>query len=122
MKTIFNILLIYLIVLTNTLANDCATAELISSIPYTYTGTTVGAGDDYSNGGGCNNSYITGEDFVFVYTSAGNEVIGIELENLNDDRHGLYVFDGCPDDMATSCLVGDVSTGTTLLATYVKMH
>lgn len=90
-----------------TFANDCSTAEMITSIPYSYTGTTVGAGNNYTNAQGCNNSYISGNDFVFEYTTTGNEVLGIELVNLNDDDHGLFVFDGCPDNPATACIVGD---------------
>jgi len=90
--------------ITYPIGNICENALPINSIPYNYTGTTVGSGNDYTNGLGCSNSYLTGRDFVFEYNSPGDEVIGIELENLNDDRHSLFVFDGCPDDAATNCM------------------
>ena len=93
------------ILLSNSLfSNTCAIAELVNAIPYSYTGTTIGAGNNYSQGQMCGSIYGTGNDFVFEYTSTGNEVIGIELENLNDDRHGVFVFDGCPDVGTTQCL------------------
>ena len=94
----------------------CADAiEILDTdVPYFYSGTTVGAGNDYTSGMGCNDNNIDGEDFVFHYISPGNEVIRANLQAPNGTTNffSLYIFDGCPDDVSTSCLYHDVASGT----------
>lgn len=84
--------------------NTCANAFPIPSLPYTQQGfTTCGFGDDYDNADACGSPFMDGEDFVFKYTSPGNECIRIDLENT-DLYTGFFVFDGCPDLAATNCI------------------
>jgi len=85
---------------------SCANAEPILSLPYN-SGvlTTCGAANTISNGP-CNNS-LAGEDYVFTYTSPGDECIqviaaGVELGT------GVSIYDDCPT-IATDCVGGGTS-------------
>ncbi len=114
MKTTFHFsLCLSLIFFSNIVySNDCASAEIVGSIPYAFTGTTTGAGDNYDSSDACESVYMTSEDFVFTYNSPGNEVLGVQLDNLNDDFHGLFIMDGCPDDPGTTCLYSGTKNNT----------
>lgn len=90
--------------------NDCASALNIPSLPYEQRGlTTCGRGDDFDNTNACGSPYMNGDDFVFTYTSPGNECIRIELSNT-DLYTGFFVFDGCPTT-APTCIAQRTELG-----------
>ncbi len=90
---------------------SCANPFVISSLPYTQTGmTTCGFGDDFSSLDACGSAYMGGDDFVFTYTSAGNESITITLSNTGT-WVGLFVTDGCPSLATTTCINPSASGG-----------
>jgi uncharacterized protein YegL len=68
---------------------DCASATLISSLPYSDTGTTVGFANDYD--GGCVGSGAP--DVVYAYTPATAQVVNVSLCGSSYDT-GLYIFEG----------------------------
>lgn len=84
--------------------STCLTPQIIPSLPFNQTGqTTCGYGDDYSSVDACGDSYMNGDDFVYAYTSAGNEEITITLTNTGT-WVGLFVMDGCPNAVGTTCM------------------
>ena len=97
----------------------CTTPFSIGSLPYTNSGTTNGTGDDYDQNDACGSNFMTGDDVVFTYTSAGNEVIRIKLEKTggpvgNDwSAHAVFLLDGCPDDPGANCLYTQTHTPST---------
>ncbi len=74
--------------------DNCATATVISQLPYCDTGTTVGYADDY-NPGTCIFSQGA-PDVVYVLTAPQDAVVTISLCGSGYDT-GLGVYDGCPD-------------------------
>ncbi|MEM6267795.1 MAG: T9SS type A sorting domain-containing protein [Bacteroidota bacterium] len=84
--------------------DTCANAFPIPAIPYANVGfTTCGFGNDYNSTQVCASDYLDGEDFVFQYTSAGNECVAIELSGTSSWT-GFHVLDGCPDNPASNCI------------------
>ncbi len=78
------------------IGNTCANPFPIPGLPYSQQGfTTCGFGDDYDNTTACSSSFMNGEDFVFSYSSPGDECIRIDLENTGQNT-GFFVYDGCP--------------------------
>lgn len=99
-----------------TLAQDCAD-EVIPSIPFTITGTTCGAGNDYGNSNACGEWFLTGEDFVYAFTTTNQTCVQIDLSGYVAGSTGIILTTGCPDDMGGTC-VGSVysSWGATSLS------
>lgn len=90
---------------------NCANPFVIPALPYNNTGmTTCGYLDDYSSADACGSVYMNGDDFVFTYTSAGNEQVTINLTNTGTYT-GIFVMDGCPNAAGTNCI--PVSGGAT---------
>lgn len=84
--------------------SNCVTGTVVPSLPFTQTGkTTCGAGNNFDIDDACGSTFMQGEDFVYKYTSPGNECINIRLTNTGTDV-GLFVMDGCPLADATQCL------------------
>ena len=100
----------------------CANADPIASLPYSATGlTTCCAGNDYNSTMACLSTWLDGEDYVFSYTTAGNECLDISVTNTQQNADmGVFVYDGCPDLGGTTCIGfatsfnSGVSLGTTL--------
>jgi hypothetical protein len=83
---------------------NCATAFPIPSLPYSQNGfTTCGRGDTYGSGSACGSPYMDGEDFLFRYTSPGNECIAIDVTNTFSYT-GVFVYNGCPNLVGTTCI------------------
>ncbi|MGB1206141.1 MAG: T9SS type A sorting domain-containing protein [Chitinophagales bacterium] len=103
----------------------CEDPFTIASLPYNATGmTTEGFGDDYSTELGsniCGGFYLNGDDFVYSYTPATDEFVNITLTNTGT-WVGLFVFDGCPTDVNTTCVdINTNSAGNPLLEEVVLM-
>lgn len=82
----------------------CSSAYAIPNLPFNQTGmTTCGYGDDFSSADACASSYMNGDDFVFTYTSPGNEEITINLTNTAS-YVGVFVTDNCPSTTGASCV------------------
>ncbi len=84
--------------------SHCYAATDVTTLPYTQTGfSTCGAGNQYNSTDACGSGYMDGQDYVFSYTTAGDECIKIELSNTATNT-GVFVFDGCPNADATKCV------------------
>ena len=72
-------------------------------------------GDDYDMTNICGGTSIVGEDFIIKYTPASNMIIDIEVIITNNQnlKRGLFITEGCPDQMACQ----DFITGGTTLDT-----
>lgn len=91
--------------------STCANPFVLNSLPFVQTGmTTCGFGDEFSSLDACGSSYLNGDDFVFTYTSPGNETIDIVLANTLT-WVGLFVMDGCPSTATTNCINPTVTGG-----------
>jgi hypothetical protein len=75
---------------------NCADPRIIPSLPYTAAGlTTCGFANDYTSAHACTSTYMNGQDFVFRYTSPGNECIDVFVSGTLSYT-GLFVIYGCP--------------------------
>lgn len=90
--------------------DTCASATVISSLPFSDTGTTVGFADDYDEV--CPYTGSTSPDVVYSYTPAVNETVTISLCLNSAYDTKLYVYEGscggtligCNDDGCISPL------------------
>ncbi len=93
----------------------CAANDILA-LPFSYTGTTVGFGNNST--GGCKSKYTatsgTGEDYFFKYTSTGNEYLTFYLTGTNaGNKTELSIFtapSGC--GAALSCYENATYNGT----------
>ncbi|MGC9331023.1 MAG: beta strand repeat-containing protein, partial [Bacteroidales bacterium] len=79
--------------------STCASAEVIpsgTSFPYTHSGTTCGACNNYSSSDACGSSYMNGEDFVYEYTPSSDINVTVDLTS-DATWVGVAVTEGCPD-------------------------
>ncbi|MFN8153073.1 MAG: hypothetical protein U0Y08_02145 [Bacteroidia bacterium] len=86
-------------VATSLAGSTCANAVTIASLPSSFLNeSTACMNDDYTltTPGGCGSLYVSGEDKVYKYSSAGNECIGITLSNVSTPLMGFQVYYGCP--------------------------
>ncbi len=91
--------------------STCANPFNIGAVPFNQAGmTTCGFGDDFSSLDACGSSYMNGDDFVFEYTPATNEDIGITLTNT-DTWVGLFILDGCPNAGGSNCIANATEVG-----------
>jgi hypothetical protein len=81
--------------------DDCASATVIASLPYSDVGTTAGYTNDYDEV--CPYSGSTSPDVVYSYTPSSNVVVNIDLYgSLYDTK--LYVYQGtCGNAYLVAC-------------------
>jgi|GEM_PF-6645708 len=91
--------------------DDCSTPFPVVTFPYAQAGlTTCNAGDDYDDTDACTSVYMNGEDFTIEFTPTVTDCHLITLSNTATFT-GFHVFDGCPDNGATTCI--DFATSET---------
>src|SRR5690554_1106305 len=85
----------------------CDAPIVVTALPFDDAGNTADYGDNYSSGdvppvatdavtnGTGSSSYLNGDDVVYAYTPADDEVLNISTTNDND-WIGLWAFTGCP--------------------------
>src|SRR5690554_2131722 len=85
----------------------CDAPIAVTALPYDDAGNTADYGNNYSSGdvppvatgavttGTGSTSYLNGDDVVYAYTPADDEVLNISTTN-DDDWIGLWTFTGCP--------------------------
>src|SRR5690554_4476024 len=85
----------------------CDAPIAVTSLPYDDAGNTADYGNNYSSGdvppvatgavttGTGSTSYLNGDEVVYAYTPADDEVLNISTTN-DDDWIGLWAFTGCP--------------------------
>src|SRR5690554_3302941 len=85
----------------------CDAPIVVTALPFDDAGNTSDYGDNYSSGdvppvatdavtnGTGSSSYLNGDDVVYAYTPADDEVLNISTTN-DDDWIGLWAFTGCP--------------------------
>ncbi|MBP6641097.1 MAG: T9SS type A sorting domain-containing protein [Bacteroidia bacterium] len=83
---------------------NCGNPMIIAALPYSNTGlTTCGNGNTYTSAHACGSTYMNGEDFIFRYTSPGNECINLSLTGTSN-WVGVFVYNGCPNTIGTTCV------------------
>jgi hypothetical protein len=73
----------------------CASATVISALPYCDSGTTTGHIDDYSPPPGCTSS-SSAPDVVYAYTPTVNQLVSVSLCGSSFNTV-LHIWGGCPD-------------------------
>lgn len=100
------------------LGDDCFSPQPISSIPYTHSASTCGAGDDFSSSDACSSSYLGGEDYVYIYTPSADENISVDL-TTNATYVGVIITEGCPD--VGTCVQTVTSSGASASASPISL-
>ncbi|MDD5569954.1 MAG: T9SS type A sorting domain-containing protein [Bacteroidales bacterium] len=94
----------------NVAQNNCASAINISSLPYSDSRSTCGAGSDYGSGQACLDVNFTGEDVVYKFTPVRNMCVNFVLKQEN------YVWDGvsclAPYEYPGACPAGCSSSNS----------
>src|SRR5690554_953306 len=92
---------------SGTAGQTCDAPIVVTALPFDDAGNTADYGDNYSSGdvppvatdavtnGTGSSSYLNGDDVVYAYTPADDEVLNISTTN-DDDWVGLWAFTGCP--------------------------
>src|SRR5690554_5661756 len=85
----------------------CDAPIVVTTLPFDDAGNTSSYGDNYGSGdvppvapdavttGTGSSSYLNGDEVVYAYTPADDEVLNISTTN-DDDWIGLWAFTGCP--------------------------
>jgi hypothetical protein len=97
----------------------CATATVIGALPYTDSGTTAGAVNDYDEV--CPYTGSTSPDVVYSYTPASNTSVSISLctpGTSTDYDTKLYVYQGSCPGTVTGC--SDDACSSPLYSSYVS--
>lgn len=91
---------------------DCGNAYNIASLPFSASGlSTCGFGNDFTaSNSPCNVAWIESEDFVFTYTSSGNECINI-FTSYTYIYTGISIYDRCPTAPGAVCVVSGDNLG-----------
>ncbi|MBI4646825.1 MAG: PKD domain-containing protein [Bacteroidia bacterium] len=85
----------------------CATAQVISSLPFSATGlTATGASYGSLPCSGSFPNYMSGGDYLFKYTPPVNQTVGIILSNTGY-AVGLFVTTLCPDEPSVTCVANN---------------
>jgi hypothetical protein len=95
--------------------STCANAEVVASLPFIGSNTTCCRQNTYGTSVGCGSLYQDGEDYLYKYTPAVNEVIDITLSGTNTYT-GVFVTNDCPSSPTVSCIASQTSaTGNPML-------
>lgn len=89
--------------------SDCSSATAISSLPYNLSASTCGACDNFSFLDACGSSYMDGEDYVFTYTPAVNELVDLTLSGTLSWT-GLFISDDCPSSIGANCVASNTNS------------
>jgi gliding motility-associated-like protein len=101
----------------------CSDPEVIGGLPYAqndlnncFSGNTIADGP-------CDDDFLAGNDYIFTYTSPGDECIAIATTGTNFGA-GLGVYDNCPSAGGTNCISsaggGFASTNPTISAAFLE--
>jgi hypothetical protein len=81
----------------------CDEPEVINDLPYTLTDANNCTSGNSISTSSCGDSHLAGNDYVFTYTSPGNECIKVDvLSNFNGT--GIGVYSACPDEPGAVCI------------------
>jgi len=92
----------------------CENAIKINSLPFTYTGTTEGYGEDYNSSvldnSGCDPNWWT-NDILFEFNAIGNEILRFKLSDyLEDHKAEISIIKGCPSEPTAICIITDADS------------
>lgn len=81
----------------------CADPALVPALPFAATGLSNCFSGNTLDDGPCDDAFLFGNDYIFTYTSPGDECIHIATEGTNTGA-GLAVYDQCPTQPGTTCI------------------
>ena len=81
----------------------CADPEVVASLPYGATDLSNCFSGNTIQDGPCNDAFLSGNDYVFAYTSQGDECIQITTAGTNFQA-GIAVYNQCPSLAGTACV------------------
>lgn len=99
---------------TLSFGDSCAAPIEIPNLPYTTLDNTSNYGNDYSgspgaSGCGTTLGYLNGDDVVYSYTAAADDIISITMTE-NAGFSGMFVYEDCAD-IGVNCVAGGVCFG-----------
>ncbi len=93
----------------------CDVAIDIANLPYNFTGNTGDYQNWYSGepGSDCGTSegYLNGNETVYKYTAANDDLVDIKLSNITGLYASVFVYESC-GDIGNSCVAGVVAGPT----------
>lgn len=83
----------------------CSDPEIIAGLPYSQNNLSNCLSGNTVDGGPCGEDleFLEGNDYIFTYTSAGDECINISTTGTNDGA-GIGVYDQCPSLPGANCV------------------
>lgn len=89
----------------------CANPEIINGLPFAENDLSNCLSDNSISQGPCtNDGFLSGNDYVFAYTSPGDMCIEINTTGT-DLNAGLGVYNLCPEDPSAICIASAGGTG-----------
>lgn len=97
---------------TIALGTDCVNPLPVTSLPFTHTSDTEIYDNNYSGtpGTSCSTagSFLQGNDVVYHYNSAQDDIIQIELSGNLTGAVGVFVYEAC-SDIGNECFAGAIT-------------
>lgn len=84
----------------------CSEPSEIPSLPYAGNNLSNCFSGDAVTFDPCGSDYVLGNDYVFAYTSSGNECIKVTTTGTSD-QSGLGVYSACPTEIGAQCIAID---------------
>ncbi len=81
----------------------CAAPATIPSLPYTADNLSNCLSGNTINNGPCDDDFLSGNDYVFAYTSPGDECIHVNITGANDEA-GIGIYSLCPSLPDATCI------------------
>gem|GEM_PF-3563170 len=101
---------------TFSIGDTCGSAIEITSIPFTTTDDTANYNDFYDGAPGADcgatASYLSGNDVVYEYTPAQDEVVLVTMDPTAS-WSGIFVYESC-DDIGSQCFAGEANSTTNI--------
>src|SRR5690554_5620150 len=101
------------------IGEDCSAPIVIGALPYTTTDDTANytdnpniEGSPGSSGCGTTSSYLNGNDVVYAYTAAFDDVISVQLTELTATYSGIFAYASCAD-IGVACIGSAFGSGAT---------
>ena len=83
--------------------STCDNPDVIPSLPFAASDLTTCTAGNSVNAGPCDNAdYMEGNEYIFTYTSGGDECISVSVEGSSLGT-GISIFSDCPD-VAIDCI------------------
>jgi len=81
----------------------CTAPDPIASLPYAAQDLSNCLSGNTINDGPCDDDFLSGNDYIFAYTSPGDECIHVNVSGTNDGA-GIGIYSLCPSLPGSTCI------------------